>query len=127
MKSKDIFKQNVFGNELEECSKKPLTGFLRDGCCSSLSSDRGQHFVCAVMTNEFLRFSLNKGNDLLTPIPEFNFPGLKSGDKWCLCADRWIESYNENCAPKIYLKSTNELILKKINLEILKKFALDIN
>ena len=96
MKSKDIFKQNVFGNELEECSKKPLTGFLRDGCCSSLSSDRGQHFVCAVMTNEFLRFSLNKGNDLLTPIPEFNFPGLKSGVNWCLCSDRWIDSYNAN-------------------------------
>ncbi len=118
---------NVFGNQLQTCSLKPLTGFFRDGCCTGCDQDRGQHYVCALMSDSFLNFSLNKGNDLITPKPEFNFPGLKKGDKWCVCVDRWSEALKFSKAPKIILESTNKEVLKKINIEILKKFALDIN
>lgn len=118
---------NVLGQPLELCSIQPLTGFLRDGCCSEHENDYGKHFVCAKITVDFLQFSLKKGNDLITPKPEFNFPGLKEKDNWCLCLDRWIEAMNNNVAPKIILQSTNRLILKKIDLQIVKKFAIDIN
>ncbi len=128
MKNKEVLSDtNVLGLKLEICSKKPLTGFLRNGICSGISNDFGQHFVCCLIDQKFLNFSFEKGNDLITPKPELNFPGLKGGDRWCVCVDRWIEAFNNNVAPKIYLKATNKLVLKKIDIEILKKFALDVN
>ena len=128
MKNKEgLMNTNVFGLKLEICSKKPLTGFLRNGMCTGSENDFGQHFVCCLIDQKFLDFSFERGNDLKTPKPEFNFPGLKQGDKWCVCVDRWIEALNNNVAPKIFLKATNKLVLKKIDIETLKKFALDIN
>ena len=118
---------NVFGRALKTCSNDPLTGFFRDGCCNSSINDQGEHTVCAIVSDKFLNFSLSKGNDLVTPRKEFNFPGLIDGDRWCLCADRWIEAYQNKCAPKIVLEATNIDVLKKIDIEILKKFALDLN
>tara|TARA_B100000989_G_scaffold299049_1_gene292500 strand:+ start:412 stop:786 length:375 start_codon:yes stop_codon:yes gene_type:complete len=121
------YKFNVFGNDLQACSFEPITGYFRDGCCTGCDQDHGQHYVCSVMSSEFLDFSYKKGNDLLTPKAEFNFPGLKVGDKWCLCVERWLEALKASVAPKVVLESTNEEVLKKIDIEILKKFALDIN
>ena len=118
---------NVFGRALKTCSNNPLTGFFRDGCCNSSVSDQGEHTVCAIVSDKFLNFSLSKGNDLVTPRKEFNFPGLIDGDRWCLCANRWIEAYQNECAPRIVLEATNIDVLKKIDIEILKKFALDLN
>ena len=118
---------NVFGQALKTCSNNPLTGFFRDGCCNSSVNDQGEHTVCAIVSDKFLNFSLSKGNDLVTPRKEFNFPGLIDGDRWCLCADRWIEAYQNECAPRIVLEATNIDVLKKIDIEILKKFALDLN
>ena len=118
---------NVFGKALKTCSDDPLTGFFRDGCCNSSVNDKGEHTVCAIVSDKFLKFSLSKGNDLITPREEFNFPGLMDGDRWCLCVDRWIEAYQNACAPRIVLEATNIDVLKKIDLEILKKFALDLN
>ena len=121
------FKLNVFNKPLELCSNKPLTGFFRDGCCSSSDKYQGKHYICSHLSEEFLNFSKKKGNDLITPRPEFLFAGLKSGDRWCICLDRWLEAFEEGVAPKLILKATNKLCLKKINIEILKKFSLDIN
>ncbi len=118
---------NVFGNKLEVCSNDPLTGFFRDGCCNSSSQDQGNHSICAVVTKEFLQFSLKTGNNLITPKEDFGFPGLVAGDKWCLCLNRWIDALNNNCAPKILLEATNQKVLEKVSMQILKKFALDIN
>ncbi len=118
---------NVFGKALKTCSDDPLTGFFRDGCCNSSVNDKGEHTVCAIVSDKFLKFSLSKGNDLITPREEFNFPGLMDGDRWCLCVDRWIEAYQNECAPRLVLEATNVDVLKKIDIEILKKFALDIN
>ena len=118
---------NVFGRALKTCSNDPLTGFFRDGCCNSSVNDQGEHTVCAIVSDKFLNFSLSKGNDLVTPRKEFNFPGLIDCDRWCLCADRWIEAYQNECAPRIVLEATNIDVLKKIDIEILKKFALDLN
>ncbi len=118
---------NVFGKTLKKCSIDPLTGFFRDGCCNTSVNDLGEHTVCAIVSDKFLEFSLSKGNDLVTPREEFNFPGLIDGDKWCLCADRWIEAFQNKCAPKLILEATNVSVLKKIDIEILKRFALDIN
>lgn len=118
---------NVFGKVLKICSDDPLTGFFRDGCCNSSVNDKGEHTVCAIVSDKFLKFSLSKGNDLITPREEFNFPGLMDGDRWCLCVDRWIEAYQNECAPRLVLEATNVDVLKKIDIEILKKFALDIN
>ena len=118
---------NVFGRALKTCSNDPLTGFFRDGCCNSSINDQGEHTVCAIVSDKFLNFSLSKGNDLVTPRKEFNFPGLIDGDRWCLCVDRWIEAYQNECAPRIVLEATNIDVLKKIDIEILKKFALDLN
>lgn len=118
---------NVFGKVLKKCSSDPLTGFFRDGCCNTSINDPGEHTVCAVVSDKFLKFSLSKGNDLITSREEFNFPGLIDGDRWCLCADRWIEAFKNECAPKLILEATNIDVLKKIDIEILKKFALDLN
>ena len=117
---------NIFHESLEECSINPLTGFLRTGCCETNDNDQGTHTVCALMDKEFLQFSFNQGNDLITPMPEYNFPGLKPGDKWCLCANRWLEAFDAGVAPRIYAKATNLKTLDIISMEKIKKFALDI-
>ncbi len=116
--------KNVFGEDLIACSFEPLTGFYRNGCCETGPEDRGTHSVCAIMTEEFLIFSKSRGNDLISPRPEFQFPGLKPGDKWCLCAKRWLEAYQAGFAPYVYLEATNEATLKLIPLEVLVSKAL---
>jgi uncharacterized protein (DUF2237 family) len=117
--------RNVLGGELEPCCHDPVTGFYRDGFCHTGPGDFGVHTVCAVMTKEFLKFSLEQGNDLSTPRPEFEFPGLKPGDCWCLCASRWKDAYDAGMAPKILLKSTHASTLEFANLEELKACAAD--
>ena len=119
--------RNVFGEKLRECGADPATGFFRDGCCRTSAEDAGRHLVCAEMTEEFLLFSKSRGNDLLTPRPEFGFPGLKSGDRWCLCALRWKEALRENLAPPVFLQATNESALEILDLSDLKKHAADIS
>jgi uncharacterized protein (DUF2237 family) len=116
--------KNVFGEELVACSFQPMTGFYRNGCCETGSDDRGTHSVCAVMTEEFLVFSKSRGNDLMTPLPQYNFPGLQPGDKWCLCAFRWLEAYQAGCAPFVHLEATHEATLKIISLNVLISKAL---
>ena len=98
---------NLFSEIIEECSCEPLTGFFRTGCCDTSDQDLGSHTVCALMTEDFLKFSIAKGNDLSTPVPQYNFPGLKEGDRWCLCANRWLEAYKSDSAPAIIAKATN--------------------
>ena len=119
--------KNVLGTELEMCSIDPVTGYFRDGCCNSDISDIGSHTVCVQVTNEFLNFSKIKGNDLVTPLPEYNFPGLKEGDCWCLCASRWVEAEENGCAPKVKVLSTNIKALEIIDIELLKKYSIDLN
>ena len=118
---------NVFDEVIEVCCTNPITGFYRDGFCHTDELDRGMHVVCAKVTNDFLNFSKSRGNDLSTPRPDLNFPGLKEGDSWCLCAERWKEAHENNCAPPIYLKKTNKKTLTIIDLDILKDFALDLS
>ena len=119
--------KNVFGEELELCCGNPVTGFFRDGFCNTNSYDLGSHTICAHVTDEFLKFSKSKGNDLSTPVPEFQFPGLLDGQSWCLCANRWLEAHNFGCAPKVYLKSTNILALDLVPLDILLPYAIDVH
>ena len=119
--------KNVFGEVLIPCSFEPLTGFYRDGCCSTGEEDRGKHTVCAVMTEDFLSFSKANGNDLSTPMEEFGFPGLKAGDRWCLCVERWVEAWEAGSAPKVIMQSTEESALNYAPMEILKEFAIDIS
>ena len=119
--------KNVFGEVLIPCSFEPLTGFYRDGCCTTGEEDRGKHTVCAVMTDDFLTFSASRGNDLSTPMEDFGFPGLKAGDRWCLCVDRWVEALEAGSAPKVVLQSTEESALNYAPLEVLKKFAIDLS
>jgi hypothetical protein len=109
--------KNVLGGELASCSRDPLTGFYRDGCCNTGPQDRGLHVVCAVVTEEFLAFSKARGNDLSTPRPEFRFPGLADGDQWCLCALRWQEALNAEVAPGVRLEATHEKALAVLELE----------
>ena len=108
---------NVFGNDLELCCLSPVTGVYRDGFCNTDINDIGTHTVCAIVTDEFLLFSKKRGNDLTRDIPIYNFKGLKAGDKWCLCALRWVEAYNNGCAPKLLLESTNIRTLDFVSLE----------
>ncbi|MBK9291603.1 MAG: DUF2237 domain-containing protein [Bacteroidetes bacterium] len=115
--------RNVFGEALISCSLDPLTGFYRDGCCNTGEEDRGLHTVCAVMTDEFLEFSRSMGNDLITPQPIFRFPGLKAGDRWCLCALRWVEAWRAGKAPLVVLEATHEKTLDYVPLEELVKYA----
>tara|TARA_B100001175_G_scaffold274713_1_gene249148 strand:- start:122 stop:499 length:378 start_codon:yes stop_codon:yes gene_type:complete len=117
---------NIFNEPLEACSFDPVTGFFRSGCCETSEQDTGSHTVCAIMTEEFLQFSKSKGNDLSTPVPAFDFPGLNSGDRWCLCAARWLEAYEANSAPSIIAKATHIRALEIIPMEVIKEFALDI-
>lgn len=115
--------KNVFGEDLVLCSAAPMTGYFRNGCCETGPEDLGTHTVCAVMTEEFLLFSRSRGNDLITPRPEWAFPGLNPGDRWCLCASRWIEAYQAGVAPLIILEATHEKTLEWIPLGELVKFA----
>ena len=114
---------NVVGGELLPCSEDPLTGFYRDGCCSTGPEDVGSHTVCAVMTDEFLVFSKAAGNDLSTPHPEWGFDGLKEGDCWCLCASRWLEAYEAGAAPQVVLGATHARALEVVPIEALTEFA----
>ena len=115
--------KNVFGEELIVCSENPLTGYFRDGCCRTNEHDIGTHTVCAIVTEEFLKFSLSLGNDLITPRPEYRFPGLKAGDRWCLCVSRWIEAYHAGVAPFLILEATHEKTLNFFALHELVKYA----
>jgi uncharacterized protein len=118
--------RNVLGERLEICSLSPMTGFFRDGCCNTSGEDVGSHTVCVVMTAEFLEFSRSRGNDLSTPVPEFGFPGLKPGDRWCLCAPRWQEAFAAGNAPRVVLRATHEGALNYCSLTDLKRFAMDL-
>jgi len=121
------YPKNVLGGELELCCKNPITGFYRNGFCDTCEEDIGVHTICTQVTEEFLIFGQSRGNDLITPIPEYGFPGLKVGDKWCLCALRWKEAYDAGFAAPVILKSTHENALKYISLDALKEFAADVS
>lgn len=115
--------KNIFGEELQICCTNPMTGYFRDGSCRTENEDTGTHTVCAIMTEEFLNFSASRGNNLITPAPYYQFPGLKPGDKWCLCASRWVEAEKAGKAPKIILEATHEKTLKYTTLDTLVKYA----
>lgn len=115
---------NVLGEVLEPCSNDPLTGFFRDGHCNTCAADKGSHTVCAVLTAEFLAYSKYVGNDLSTPRPEFRFPGLKPGDKWCLCASRFVQAHEEGCAPQVDLKATHLRALEVVSYDVLETYAI---
>ncbi len=117
--------RNVLGGPLSICSLDPRTGFYRTGCCETGPEDLGIHTVCVVMTDAFLHFSKVRGNDLSTPRPEFGFDGLKAGDRWCLCADRWVEALASGMAPKVVLRATHEATLQICSLDELKAHAVD--
>ncbi|MDH3492942.1 MAG: DUF2237 domain-containing protein [Acidobacteriota bacterium] len=117
--------KNVLGEPLKCCCKKPLTGFYRDGFCKTGANDVGRHTVCALMTEEFLSFSKAAGNDLSTPRQEFGFPGLKPGDKWCLCVLRWKEALDAGVAPDVLLEATNVASLQYVKLADLERYAVD--
>ena len=118
--------RNVLGEKLQSCSERPLTGFYRDGCCNTGRNDLGVHTVCTVVTAEFLEFSGARGNDLSTPAPDFGFPGLKPGNRWCLCAARWQEALEAGMAPRVVLAATHEATLEFVALEDLKRYAIDL-
>lgn len=117
--------KNIFGEELQECSCRPMTGFFRTGKCETCGDDVGMHTVCAEMTSEFLAYSRSVGNDLSTPIPEYQFPGLKDGDHWCLCLPRWLEALEAGCAPRIVLAATHISAIEHIEQEVLYRHAID--
>ena len=119
--------KNVLGEKLEECSIDPVTGWYRDGCCNTDNNDVGVHTVCAKVTTKFLEWGKRVGNDLITPHPEFGFPGLKDGDNWCVCATWYAKSIEDGTACPIYLKKTNEKTLQLISIEKLKKYAIDLS
>ena len=118
--------RNVLGEPLDLCSINPITGFYRDGCCNTGRDDVGSHTVCVVMTEAFLSFSKSRGNDLSAPIPEIGFAGLKTGDRWCLCAQRWQEAFEADRAPRVVLRATHEAALTYCALGDLKRFAIDL-
>lgn len=118
---------NVFGERLIACSTDPMTGWFRNGSCDTCSQDGGSHTVCAVMTDEFLEYSKAQGNDLITPRPEFGFPGLVAGDCWCLCANRWMEAYSAGKPAKVKLQATHKRALEACPIEALRKCAIDLN
>ncbi|GLS92389.1 hypothetical protein GCM10007916_34600 [Psychromonas marina] len=118
---------NVFGETLELCCNDPITGAYRDGKCNTSKLDVGSHTVCIKVTKEFLEYSTSKGNDLSTPVPEYQFKGLKPGNSWCLCASRWLEAEKDNMAPRIHLTRTHIKALDIVPMELLKKYAVDLN
>ncbi len=117
---------NVLGTPLVACSYDPLTGYFRDGCCHTDASDHGTHVVCAKVTQAFLDFSKLRGNDLSTPRPEFRFPGLQPGDRWCVVAMRWLQAHDDGVAPPVVLAATNERALTIVDLEVLRAYAVDV-
>lgn len=117
---------NILGGVLEPCSLEPLTGFFRDGCCNTCSEDIGSHTVCVEVSLDFLEYSRFAGNDLSTPHPELGFDGLKEGDRWCLCAARWLEAYEKGMAPRLFLKNTHIKALEVIPLKLLEKYAVPV-
>jgi uncharacterized protein (DUF2237 family) len=115
---------NVLGGDLEVCSKDPMTGWFRDGCCNTDRSDHGLHTVCAQVTEEFLEFARSQGNDLITPAPSFNFPGLSPGDRWCVCARTWNDAAQKGIACPVILEATHEESLQVVSLDLLKSHSL---
>ena len=122
----DEFQKNIFGEKLEDCSHQPLTGWYRDGCCNTDVEDNGLHTVCVKVSMRFLEFLKEKGNDLITPTPDFGFPGLKDNDSWCVCAASYAQAIEAGLTCQIYLRKTNEKTLELIPLKILKKYAIDL-
>ena len=118
---------NVLGGRLEACSSQPLTGFFRNGCCDTSKADRGSHTVCVQMTENFLAFSKTRGNDLSTPRPEFHFAGLSAGDRWCLCAARFLEAHEAGMAPRVFLAATHAWATETVPAEVLRSYAIDVH
>lgn len=118
-----LVKLNVLNQPLKPCCSNPVTGYFRDGYCRTDDQDHGKHVVCAEVSEDFLQFTLEQGNDLMTPRPEFQFPGLKPGDRWCLCALRWLEAHRAGCAPRVDLSATDKTCLNFIDLEVLKGYS----
>jgi len=118
---------NVFNEPLQTCGAEPVTGFFRDNCCNTSDDDIGSHTVCVQVNTAFLEYSRFRGNDLMTPVPEFGFPGLKEGDRWCLCAARWLEAFEAGMAPKVFLMRTHMRALEIVPLATLKEFAVDLS
>ena len=119
--------RNVLGGELKSCCTDPMTGFYRDGYCRTGPDDVGRHTVCIVATEEFLKYSASVGNDLSTPMPQFSFPGVKDGDKWCLCVTRWQQALEDDMAPQVVLASTHESALQVVKIADLKRYAADLD
>jgi uncharacterized protein (DUF2237 family) len=118
--------RNVLGGELETCSLNPLTGFYRDGCCHTAAEDLGSHTICAVVSSEFLDYQQEIGNDLSTPVPEFGFPGLAPGDRWCVTARNWVRAHEAGVAAYVVLAATHERALEIVPLDVLQKYAVDV-
>jgi uncharacterized protein (DUF2237 family) len=118
--------RNVLGRPLESCGADPVTGFYRDGCCNTGPEDIGSHTVCAVVSAEFLEHQMRTGNDLVTPMPELGFPGLAPGDRWCVCAARWLSAHEDGAAAYVVLAATHERALETIPLEVLERYAVDV-
>lgn len=118
---------NVLGEPLSPCNEDPVTGFFRDGHCNTCADDIGSHTVCIEASREFLEFSRFRGNDLTTPVPEHGFPGLKPGDRWCMCAARWLEAYENDRAPRVHVTRTHQRALEIVPMELLRQFAVDLN
>ncbi len=118
---------NVFDEPLELCSEDPMTGFFRDGCCNTHSQDVGSHTVCVELSQEFLEFSRGRGNDLMTPVPAYGFPGLRPGQRWCLCASRWLEAHHAAKAPRVYLRRTHRRALETVPMDVLRGYAIDLS
>ena len=121
-----MVERNVLGGELEECGTSPMTGFYRDGCCATGPEDRGNHTICAVVTSEFLEHQRGIGNDLSTPMPEYGFPGLVPGDRWCVTALNWARAHRDGAAAHVVLAATNEAVLRVVPLEALRQHAVDV-
>ncbi len=126
MSNTNRLERNVLGTNLIACCTDPMTGYFRDGFCRTVTEDSGTHVVCAILTDEFLAFTKSQGNDLSRAMPYWNFPGLKTGDKWCLCISRWLQAEKNGVAPKIMLNATHEKALQFVTLEKLKLFAIDL-
>jgi len=122
----EVTELNVLGGELEPCSTEPMTGFFRDGCCNTGAEDQGSHTICAVVTAEFLEHQRSIGNDLGTPMPMYNFPGLVPGDRWCVTALNWARAHREGAAAPVVLASTNEAVLRLVPLDVLREHAVDV-
>lgn len=116
-------RRNVLGTDLKPCCLDPVTGFFRDGLCRFSGLDPGEHTLCAIMTDDFLEYSAEQGNDLITPVPAFGFPGLKAGDRWCVCVSRWVEAMRVGVAPPVDLEATHESALSHVDLDVLHRYA----